>query len=148
MTSERTKRGDLSRDRCLALLQSVQFGRVVYTVDALPAVTPVRFAVRDRNVLVRAGEDSRLARSVPGAVVAFQADDIDEDHGFGWSVVVIGVATQVEGDDVPDDDRSVLGVWQSRTPGRFLRIVSTVVSGSSVEPIPLDGQVVRSGDFR
>lgn len=148
MAAERTTRGDLSRDRCLALLQSVQFGRVVYTVDALPAVTPVRFAVRDRDVLVRAGEDSRLARSGPGAVVALQADDIDEDHGFGWSVVVTGVATQVEGDDVPDHDRSVLGVWRSRAPGRYLRIVSTVVSGSSVEPIPLDGEVVGSGDFR
>lgn len=147
MAPQATTLGDLSRDRCLALLRSVHVGRVVYTVDALPAVTPVRFAVRGRDVLVRAGGHSRLARSAPGAVIAFQADSIDPDHGVGWSVVVTGVARQVDPDDVADDDRAELGAWRSGPDSRYLRIVSTVVSGCAVEAISLDGSVVPSADF-
>lgn len=147
MAAQATSLGDLSRDRCLELLRSVHVGRVVYTVDALPAVTPVRFAVRGRDVLVRAGGHSRLARGAPGAVIAFQADSIDPDHGVGWSVVVTGVARQVDPDDVADDDRAELGAWRSGPDSRYLRIVSTVVSGCAVEAISLDGSVVPSADF-
>lgn len=147
MAAQATTLGDLSRDRCLELLRSVHVGRVVYTVDALPAVTPVRFAVRGPDVLVRAGGHSRLARGAPGAVIAFQADSIDPDHGVGWSVVVTGVARQVDPDDVADEDRAELGAWRSGPDSRYLRIVSTVVSGCAVEAISLDGSVVPSADF-
>ena len=128
MAAQATTLGDLSRDRCLELLRSVHVGRVVYTVDALPAVTPVRFAVRGPDVLVRAGGHSRLARGAPGAVIAFQADSIDPD-------------------DVADEDRAELGAWRSGPDSRYLRIVSTVVSGCAVEAISLDGSVVPSADF-
>ena len=132
---------ELSRERCLSLLRSTRLGRVVYTVDALPAVTPVCYAVREGDLLVRAGARSRLARTVPGSVVALQADRIDEGHGLGWSVVVTGVAVEVDGADLPPGNRSSLGGWGPDLGSRYLSIVPTVVAGSSVFAVAaVDGQ--------
>ena len=68
----------LDHARCVALLATVHIGRVVFTSRAMPAVRPVRFAVRDDAVWFRmpvsdmwpAGVvDDRLrqARIAPGA---------------------------------------------------------------------------------
>ncbi len=85
----------LSRDECLRLLRSVPYGRLVYTVDALPAVQPVNFSVRDDAIVVRTMSDSKLAAATRNSVVAFQADQIDSQTRAGWSVTVVGRCEEV-----------------------------------------------------
>ena len=70
-------------------------GRLVYTRRALPAVTPVNYAVRDGAIWIWTASTSSLAQAVRGAVVAFEVDEIDSDALGGWSVVVLGVAELV-----------------------------------------------------
>ncbi|MGW1596186.1 pyridoxamine 5'-phosphate oxidase family protein [Streptomyces sp. NPDC002343] len=87
---------ELGRQECLTLLATVPVGRVVYTRQALPAVFPVNFALdADGAVLLRTSADSALARAVDGAVVAFEADEVDAAVYSGWSVVVTGRAAVV-----------------------------------------------------
>jgi nitroimidazol reductase NimA-like FMN-containing flavoprotein (pyridoxamine 5'-phosphate oxidase superfamily) len=89
---------ELGRRACLALLATVPVGRVVYTRQALPAVIPVNFTLDgDGAVLLRTSADSALARAVDGAVVAFEADEVDPAAHSGWSVVVTGRAAVVTG---------------------------------------------------
>ena len=52
----------LSRTECLRLLASAKVGRVVYTDGALPAVTPVNFALDGTVVVFPTATGSRLAR--------------------------------------------------------------------------------------
>jgi nitroimidazol reductase NimA-like FMN-containing flavoprotein (pyridoxamine 5'-phosphate oxidase superfamily) len=85
----------LSRTESVALLETQEVGRLVYTRRALPAVTPVNFAVRDGAILIWTGSTSSLAQAVRGAVVAFQADELDRAGRSGWSVTVIGNASLV-----------------------------------------------------
>lgn len=85
----------LSRAECVRLLASVPFGRLVYTVAALPAVQPVNFVVRGDRVIIRTASDSKLAAATRNAVVAFQADQIDTQGRAGWSVTVVGRSSEV-----------------------------------------------------
>lgn len=65
-------------------------GRIVFTDQALPAILPVNFSVWDGSVLIRTGAGSKLAAATGNAVVAFEVDEIDQDTGKGWGVVVVG----------------------------------------------------------
>ncbi|MFF2745610.1 pyridoxamine 5'-phosphate oxidase family protein [Kitasatospora sp. NPDC058048] len=83
---------ELDRKRSLELLARAEVGRVVYTVDALPAVLPVPFRLAPGGVLLSAPAGSELARAVDGAVIAFEADEVDGRDGSGWFVTVLGRA--------------------------------------------------------
>jgi hypothetical protein len=87
------------------LLDSVSYGRVVFTSAALPAIRPVNHVVDDGDIVIRtrrlagigtalAAVDAGLERE-PDLVVAYEADEIDPDTRLGWSVVVTGIATTV-----------------------------------------------------
>ncbi|MEV7015911.1 pyridoxamine 5'-phosphate oxidase family protein [Streptomyces sp. NPDC093991] len=86
----------LPRQECLRLLAKAPLGRIVYTRRALPAVLPVNFGLdTDDAVLLRTAAGSDLVRAIDGAVVAFEADEVDAARRSGWSVVVTGAATVV-----------------------------------------------------
>ncbi|MFD7417107.1 pyridoxamine 5'-phosphate oxidase family protein [Kitasatospora purpeofusca] len=102
---------------CRRRLAGLAVGRVVYTVDALPAVQPARYSLgADGSVLLSAGSD--LVRAVSGAIVAFEAGELDATEGDGWSVTVLGRA-----DVMPD--RAASGPTDTVT----VRILPELVSG-------------------
>src|SRR3954471_12600528 len=82
----------LDRVRCLALLATAAGGRVVYPARGLPAVQPVRFAVRGDTVLFCAPAVSALFGAVHDTVVAFEADGFGPGSTGGWFVTVLGRA--------------------------------------------------------
>jgi len=86
---------DIPRAEAVRLLVSRDVGRLVYTRRALPAITPVNYAVRDNALWIWTASTSSLAQAVRGAVVAFEVDEIDRETRSGWSVVVLGVADLV-----------------------------------------------------
>ncbi|HEV2344677.1 MAG TPA: pyridoxamine 5'-phosphate oxidase family protein [Actinocrinis sp.] len=85
----------LSRAEAIALLETQEVGRLVYTRRALPAIRPVNYVVRGGAVLVWTGSTSSLGQAVRGAVVAFEADEFDRMSRSGWSVAVTGTARLV-----------------------------------------------------
>ncbi|MFE4519862.1 pyridoxamine 5'-phosphate oxidase family protein [Kitasatospora sp. NPDC056783] len=98
---------ELDRKRSLELLSRAAVGRVVYTVHALPAVLPVSFRLGPGGVLVSAPADSELARAVDGAVIAFEADEVDGRDGSGWFVTVLGRAQVRPAGTATDPDATV-----------------------------------------
>jgi hypothetical protein len=87
---------ELSRSECLALLPSAPYGRLVFTEGALPAVLAINFLLTSDGVVLRTRENGAIARAAAaGAVVAFQADDIDPQRRSGWTVTVVGTARAV-----------------------------------------------------
>ena len=87
---------ELEPDECLELLGSVPVGRVGVTIDALPSVLPVNFAVWEGAIVFRTVPGTKLDAAAAGAVVAFEADayGTSDDPG-GWSVLVRGIAREV-----------------------------------------------------
>ncbi|MFJ8114157.1 pyridoxamine 5'-phosphate oxidase family protein [Streptomyces sp. NPDC096132] len=122
---------ELGRQECLRLLAKVPVGRIVYTRQALPAVLPVNFCLdHDGAVLVRTSASSDLAGAVDGAVVAFQADEVDAATHSGWSVVVTGAAGLVTD---PTEHARLLRTgphsWAPSPRETFIRIAPQLITG-------------------
>jgi uncharacterized protein len=85
----------LSPGDCQALIRGGGIGRVGVSVDALPAIFPVRFALMGGGIVFRTDSETLSADAVTNAIVAFEADSVD-DLGDGWSVLVVGRAVAIE----------------------------------------------------
>lgn len=120
----------LDRRVCLDLLQTVRVGRLVFTVDALPAVQPVNFRLFRGDVVIRVAGGAKLDAAERNFVVAFQADELDSDLRTGWSVTVVGHAQRII--DV-DELVAVSGIfiqpWADGPRDHFIRIQTEKVTG-------------------
>lgn len=120
----------LDRQQCLALLQTVRVGRLVFTEGALPAVQVVNFRIYRDDVVIRVAGGAKLAAATNNCIVAFQADELDADLREGWSVTVVGHADLIV--DVAELV-DVAGIWlQPWVQGRrehFVRIKTEQVTG-------------------
>ncbi len=87
----------LQRAEALRLLASVDLGRVVFHMQALPAIRPVNHLVDDGIIIIRCRLTSALSAAVRNSevVVAYEADALDSRTRTGWSVVVTGLARTV-----------------------------------------------------
>ena len=92
----------LTREQCFSLLTSVAIGRVGVSIDALPVILPVNFAVVDDWILFRTVPGTKLDAAMRRSVAAFEADDHAVDGSWGWSVLVRGYAHDLrDGGSVP-----------------------------------------------
>lgn len=81
----------LAPAECVRLLAGEQIGRVAISVNALPAILPVRFAIDRGEIVFRASPGGVLAEATRHAVVAFEADGLEPGVG-SWSVLATGLA--------------------------------------------------------
>jgi nitroimidazol reductase NimA-like FMN-containing flavoprotein (pyridoxamine 5'-phosphate oxidase superfamily) len=113
-------------------------GRIGISVGALPTIMPINFRVDGDRILFRTGVGTKLDAATRGAVVAFEVDDFDPMYHSGWSVVVTGVAHEV--DDADDQAMSTTPRW---APGQSERLVE--VSLDHVSGRRLDGFQLQAG---
>lgn len=118
-------------DECLRLLASVPVGRVGFFADGEIVVLPVNHRVDGQNPVFRTARGSKLSAAGGHNLVAFEADDYDEQTRSGWSVVVTGRAEAVyEESEVQRLDRLGLHPWVTAVARPFwIRIRATLVSG-------------------
>ena len=98
---------DLTGPECWKLLASVPLGRVVFSQHAMPAIRVVSHLVDGGAIIVRSPQGAVITGSTrragvsaaggqgSGAVVCYEADDMDPVRRIGWSVVVTGLARLV-----------------------------------------------------
>jgi uncharacterized protein len=84
----------LTRADCWDHLASGRVGRIGLLVNGRPEVLPVNYALDGETVLFRTTATSVLNQASL-AVVAFEADYVDETTHTGWSVLVQGVARDI-----------------------------------------------------
>lgn len=92
--------GELSRHECFELLARRRVGRLVYSDATGPLAIPVNFATAGESIVFRV-EPGNSALPITQPVIAFEVDQVDEEDGSGWSVLVRGPAREVSLDDVP-----------------------------------------------
>ncbi len=85
----------LDADQCRELLTGEQIGRVVVSMDAMPAAFPVNYTVIGPEIYFRTAPGTKMSAAVNRTVVAFQVDAFDTDTSEGWSVLVVGPARLV-----------------------------------------------------
>jgi nitroimidazol reductase NimA-like FMN-containing flavoprotein (pyridoxamine 5'-phosphate oxidase superfamily) len=125
----------LSRTECLDLIRTAQFGRVGVSIDALPAVLPVVLGRLDDTLVFRTVPGTKLASASAGAVVAVEIDEFDRDTGDGWSVLVRGVATEVEDPGTIARARDVLdATWLDETNAEhYVQVGLDLVTGRRLD---------------
>lgn len=131
----------LDRAECERLLRTGVVGRLgVNRRGHGPLVVPVNYVVdRTGAIVFRTAVGTKLARITRGAV-SFQVDEADAGSATGWSVLVDGLAHEVDLD-------AAVGVdcWLAGPLAHAVRVVPTTVTGRRVVagrgPSPLGGVV-------
>jgi len=130
MYSDGSALQQLSREECLMLMASVPVGRIIYTRRALPAVELVNFALDHGDIVIRTDRGGKLAAAARGAVVAFEADQVDLAAQSGWSVTAIGPAREVTDPAEIGRLREIgLGSWAPGAREYFIRISPQLMNG-------------------
>jgi hypothetical protein len=129
-TDFRTGMTILDPPACWALLRRSEVGRLAVSINNHPDIFPVNYVVDHGTVVFRTAEGTKLAASVLGSSVAFEADGYDAAAGEAWSVVIKGHAVEIEqihqlfaAVDLP------LFPWNASPKGRFVRIEPSEISG-------------------
>jgi nitroimidazol reductase NimA-like FMN-containing flavoprotein (pyridoxamine 5'-phosphate oxidase superfamily) len=122
--------GELTRVRCLQLLEGGQLARIGVSIDALPAILPVFYTVIDGTVVFRTVPGTKLTAALSGSIVAVEADGYDEVTGHGWSVLVRGVARELGDEPLAESAREQLGVsWIDGAPEHLVAVSTDLVTG-------------------
>lgn len=127
----------LRRHECVELLRGEQLGRIVYTDSALPAIQPVHFTVHRDVIVIRTDTGSKLAAAARNAVVAFEVDTFTADLRSGWSVVVLGHASEVTDDRELAEVRALdLRLWSPVRLDNYIKIEMEIVTGRELAGPP------------
>jgi nitroimidazol reductase NimA-like FMN-containing flavoprotein (pyridoxamine 5'-phosphate oxidase superfamily) len=126
---------------CLQLLGSVPVGRVGFFADGEMVILPVNHVVDGQDVVFCTARGSKLSAAEGHNLVAFEADEYDEQAKSGWSVLVAGRAEVVyEEAEVQRLSHRGLHPWASAVENPFwIRIRATSVTGR---------QTPRPGQYR
>lgn len=116
---------------CWQLLRGVSVGRVVFTMNAMPAIRPVNHIVDGQAIIIRSHLGSAITghASQDGAVVCYEADEIDPDRHTGWSVIATGLARLVRGPDLVHRYEQALEPWAAAAMDQVIAITPQMITG-------------------
>jgi nitroimidazol reductase NimA-like FMN-containing flavoprotein (pyridoxamine 5'-phosphate oxidase superfamily) len=127
---------ELTRDECLRLLTSQDFGRVVVNIgEGPPVIRPVNYVFDQptQSVVFRSAPGSKLHALRHSDTAAFEIDGVDEDSQTGWSVIIHGVASEVTNPvEISRLDRLGLEPWAPGPKPRWVQIRAHTVSGRRI----------------
>lgn len=125
----------LDTEECLSLLRHGQIGRISTSLRALPVVLPVTYAMDGDTIVFRSSVGTKFHAATRNAVVAFEIDDFDPVTRQGWSVMVVGEASEVtDPDEIARVDGLGLEPWvaENGDPDRYIRIPIVHISGRRI----------------
>jgi nitroimidazol reductase NimA-like FMN-containing flavoprotein (pyridoxamine 5'-phosphate oxidase superfamily) len=113
------------------LLGSVSLGRIVFTQHAMPAIRPVNHLVDDETIIIRSHLGSAITGHAAGdgAVVCYEADEIDPVRHTGWSVIATGMARQVRDPDVTARYEKMLEPWAAGEMDYVIAVKPQMITG-------------------
>lgn len=121
---------NLTTDECWSLLRRHNVARLAVDIAGQPDIFPLNYVVDNDSLVFRSGAGTKLAGAILGRHVAFEIDGADEHDRSVWSVVVKGLAHEVEGmqerfaiEDLP------LYPWIASDKPNFVRIEPRLVTG-------------------
>jgi nitroimidazol reductase NimA-like FMN-containing flavoprotein (pyridoxamine 5'-phosphate oxidase superfamily) len=86
----------LENAECWDLLREHQVGRLAVDIAGRPDIFPINYLVHGGGILFRTAPGTKLAGAILGRHVAFEIDGYQPDERTAWSVVLKGVAHEVE----------------------------------------------------
>ena len=131
----------MSSSECLQLLGSHGLGRLAVVVDERPLIFPVNYALHEGAVVFRTDAGTKLFGAAAGHDVAFEIDGADPLYHTGWSVLVVGTASEiVDAADLSRLSHLHLGHW---CPGPTSHRVRIRPRATTRRRIPLHHESAR-----
>ena len=123
----------LPPDECFRLLAAADVGRLVYQDDLGPLAVPVNYAMAGHDIVFRVERGAKQTAARQQQMLAFEVDHVDEDRHSGWSVLVRGVADEVDGERLPALLQTMEGhvpmPWAVGVRNVWLQLVPRTVTG-------------------
>lgn len=122
---------ELIPQECWELLSRRSLGRVVFTMNAMPAIRPVNHLIHRQAIVIRSHLGSAITghASRDGAVVCYEADDIDPVRHTGWSVIATGIARLVTDPDAASRYEQALEPWVTGPMDQIIAITPETITG-------------------
>jgi nitroimidazol reductase NimA-like FMN-containing flavoprotein (pyridoxamine 5'-phosphate oxidase superfamily) len=126
----------LSREECLALLQSHGVGRIGLSVSALPVVVPVNFTIDLDRIVLCSEPGLKLDAARKGVVACLEIDDTDLMTHSGWSVLVTGRLHELtEPAEIKRAQRLPLTPWAPMSDPHYLSLSTELISGRRLRTV-------------
>lgn len=124
----------LTLAECLALLTSVEVGRIAFVEGGDPLVLPVNHLVDGHCVVFRTTYGSKLDAAWREKPAAFEADQFDPATRTGWSVLLRGEAQEVlDPGEIAELDARGLEPWTDLGDrNRWVRVVPSEITGRRI----------------
>ena len=106
----------------------MQFGRIVFTSRAMPAIRLVRHARFGEQIIISDSPDLGITADAPGTVVAYETDLIGPGQQPAWTVLAIGRARRVSPRELPASQLEQL-TWPGGAPDQVIMITADLVTG-------------------
>ena len=126
----------LGMEACLARLRAVPVGRVAFPDSGTVVVLPVNHLVDGDSVVFRTTWGSKLHRAGDGGTMSYEIDEHDVSTRTGWSVLVIGRAEILRGDEADRLEVIAPPSWTPYSDVSWVRIRAEEVSGREIVPAP------------
>jgi nitroimidazol reductase NimA-like FMN-containing flavoprotein (pyridoxamine 5'-phosphate oxidase superfamily) len=130
---DRTGLEVLAPDECMRLISEHHLGRLAVVVDDQPLMFPVNYALDGRQIVFRTDSGTKL-HGADGHRVAFEIDGADPRYHEGWSVLVVGIASE-EHDElrIRELEKLPLRPWGGAPKSHWMRIQRSAVSGRRID---------------
>lgn len=123
----------LSNDECWRLVRLAAVGRLaVVGEDGGPEIYPLNIAADGESVVFRTDSGSKLAALHRSPSVAMELDGLDYDARDGWSVLIVGRASEIGGQELIDARRLPLAPWAVGEKARWFRLKATRITGRRI----------------
>ena len=118
----------LNADECRALLATRKLGRIGASLNALPIVVPVDYALDGDSVVMCVNMNTALGKALVDCVVCLEVDNLDEPAEIDWGVYVNGQPHAVAD---PDEVARLetLGVSRWSEESEWLRLSTAMIMG-------------------
>ncbi len=118
----------LDQEDCWNRISNEPLGRIAFITHGHPQVLPINYAADGQTVVFRTSSLFEwLSAPLP---VALEIDQYDSESATGWSVIVHGQLTRIEGaDETGACERLGLMAWAPGERNVWFRLTPTRVSG-------------------
>lgn len=116
---------------CVTLLAATRYGRIAVVEDGHAGIVVLNHVVIGGNLLLRVGEDSRLARLTDGAEVSaeYEVDSAFPVGRSGWSVIVEGTLCRETDPELILAAREQIAAWAGGRRDTVLRLRMVGITG-------------------